>query len=789
MATSPGQRFVRRQNAARSSTANGTAADITWDTPVFSEGGYTYDPGGEATVDEAGFYLAIYDIGLCDLASTRAVGTLVPSINTTDQNAYRASHRYLRNSGGAQDGCSFGVAFLDLAVNDDVKVRNPGALAPTDAVGNYATGTGEGGGFQLIRFPDGNYTEVQRTADAAEVGTSNINATRPWTSSSGTWTKITYNSEVQDDDNLYSGSGGDLTLAANTKYAIVYGTTCYSTDASRHTYVTGLNIGGTRVQTSSGYQRNTASQGPPMQGIYFHETGGSAETAFLEATHETEGGDAGTPQVADAYLQVLELPSSAEWIHVDNGTTDSMTSDLASTTTWYDMPLSSTFRADGDSNLSLDSANDAIQNDSGGTLPILMVGWGGWDRDAGTSGNRKAPMVRFNNGGTALQYGYNEAFSRGQQSADDTWQAHCVAAATFDLANAADATVQWTDRANASNSDMGIYAAGGRHLLGAQAFNLDTLDAGSVDDLLADDVQSTSETGSPSIGQEHDLLADDTQSTSEVSSPAIGQAHVLLADDVQGTSETETVSIGQTHALDATDVQSTSEVGSPTIGQTHAILADDTESASETDTPAIGQVHGLDATDVQSTSEVTNPTLTEVSGTHNLSADDVESVSQPQTVSLGQVHALLADDVESASPVGTPNIGQEHGLLADDTQSTSEVSQPTLSETSILLADDIESVSQVSSPSIGQLHGLNATDVESASEVTQPTATEIHVLDASDIEAVTETGSPSLATEYNLLAEDIVSITEVGTPAIDAEGSGGGSGRRQLYKTMRQTFS
>ena len=473
MATSPGQRFVRRQNAARSSTPNGTAADITYDTAVISEGGYSW-ASPEVTVDESGLYLCIYDLGQVDVASTRAVGTLVPSINTTDQSRFRATHRYLRNSGGTE-GASIGMAILDLSANDDVKIRNPGAVTPTDAINNYATRVNYGGGFQLVRLNVGNFTHIERTVDAAEVGTSNINTTRPWLDSSGTWTTITYNSEVQDDDGLYPGSGGDVTLAANTKYMIVWGASCYSTDNSRHTYAVRLQVGGTNVQSGSGYQRTTASQGPPMCGMYLHETGGSAETLRLQATHEIEGGDAGTPNVADAYLQVLELPADAEWIHVDNGATDSMTTALAGTGTYYDTPLSSTFRADGDSNLSLDAANNAVQNDSGGFLPVLAIGWHRWDRDTGASGTRKMPWSRWDNGGTTLGYGVAGAYSRGQQSADDCWQAHYCSAALMDLANGVDLSFQANEPASSANSDMGIYASTSRHFLGVQVLNLNTL--------------------------------------------------------------------------------------------------------------------------------------------------------------------------------------------------------------------------------------------------------------------------------------------------------------------------
>ncbi len=466
-------RFVRRHDAARTSTSNTTAADIAYDTAVFNEISGTW-ASDEVTIPSGDRFLWIGDLGQVQLASTRAVGTLVPVIDGASQAPVGlASHRYLRNSGG-NHGASIGFGILDVADNEAVGVRNPGAVAPTDAVGSYGTNASFGGAIQLLRLPTGDLLHLERTADAAEVGTSNINTTRPWVDSSGTWTKLTWPTEVVDEGSWFT-SGGDVTLPANSKFLVVWTAVHYSTDASRHTYVTALNIGGTRRQTATGYQRNTASQGPPHGGIYLHETGGSTETLYLEATHEIEGGDAGTPQFAEGALQIIELPSSAEWIHVDNGTTDSLTSALAGTTTWYDTPLSSTLRADGDSNLSLDAANDAVQNDAGETLPILAVGWQRWDRDVGTSGTRKMPWSRWDNGGTTVGYGIGGAFSRGQQSTDDCWQAHFVAAALLDLADGADLSFQVNDPASSTAANMGIFASTSRHFLGVQVLNLDSL--------------------------------------------------------------------------------------------------------------------------------------------------------------------------------------------------------------------------------------------------------------------------------------------------------------------------
>ena len=477
MATTPGQRFVRRHNAARTSTSNTSAGDISYDTSVLSEGGYSWS-APEVTVDEAGLYLCIFDIGEVQLSgSTRAVGTLLPSVNTTDQTYYKGRHRYLRNSGGNHN-VSNGMCILDLSVNDDVKIRNPGVVTGTDSLGNYATNSGQGGGLQMIRLNAGNFTEVRRTTSQSPVTITYANATRPWLNSTLLTTQVTWTTEVRDDDNLYGGSGGDLTLAANTKYMILYGGTMDGSSGQRHAHILQLEINGNDVQHSYGYERNNASDGPPMQGIYLHETGGTTETLRLNAGVEQEDNAvSNTVGIDNAWLQVLELPSDAEWIHVDNGATDSLTTALAGTSTYYDTPLSSTVRADGDSNLSLDAANDAVQNDSGASMPILAIGWHKWDRDGVTSGTRKHCWTYWDNGGTRIAYGTSGGYNRGSQGNDDTYQLAYVSAATMDLANAADLSFQVRDPQNASNSDMGIYAAGSRYFLGVQVLNLDTLAA------------------------------------------------------------------------------------------------------------------------------------------------------------------------------------------------------------------------------------------------------------------------------------------------------------------------
>jgi hypothetical protein len=246
--------------------------------------------------------------------------------------------------------------------------------------------------------------------------------------------------------------------------------------------------------------------------------------------------------------------------------------------------------------------------------------------------------------------------------------------------------------------------------------------AGGTDALTAEDVESSSEVTSPSVGQEHSLTSIDVESAAETSAPAMGQVHLLIASDVESASAISTPTltpVAGTDNLLADDVESSSEVTSPALGQVHSLSADDTGSATEVSTPALGQEHGLLADGVEADSEVSTPSLGQV---HDLSAEDVESASQVSTPGLSTegTDGLSADSVESVSEVSSPALGQVHSLTADDVQSVTEVSAPTLAETQALFANDVESLSEVSSPVLGQVHALLANDVESRSEVSAP---------------------------------------------------------------------
>ena len=232
-------------------------------------------------------------------------------------------------------------------------------------------------------------------------------------------------------------------------------------------------------------------------------------------------------------------------------------------------------------------------------------------------------------------------------------------------------------------------------------------------------------------GADHDLLADNLQSTSEVGTPTVTQEHVLLADDLQSLSQlsTPTATSSSEDALLADDLQSVSEVGTPAIGQDHTILADDLQSLSQLSTPAVGQEHTLLADDLQSLSQLSTPTATEVIGVNNLLADDLQSVSEVGTPAIGQEHAVLADDLESTSSLSTPTVGQEHVLLADDLQSLSQLSTPSVVEDTVneLLADDLESTSEIGTATIAQVHVLLSDSLQSLSSISTPDIASVNI--------------------------------------------------------------
>jgi hypothetical protein len=477
MVTTVGQRFVRRQSAARANVSFTTAADLGYDTAVLSEGGYGTWGSDEVTVDTAGKYLCVHGLGRPRSSGTaRSQGYSAIVVNGTLNGIHGLSGSYYqRNTGSALEGGGIGTAILDLASSDAVGSRIAGTTYGS-AVGDFDTNANDGSGIQLVKLPDGgDFMELERSTNQS-ISNSDIDATRPWADSSGTWTKITWPTENSDTGAWHAASSGDVTLPANKKFLICWALLGSTAENTRSALVARLNINSANRQYASQYLKGTANTDGIANGMMLWETGGSSETLYIEATQECNDTAIGTCNITDGSLQVIELNDGAEWIHVDNGTTNTGTTDLAGTSTWYTMVLSSTFRSHGLSDLSLDNANDAVQNDSGASMPCLAITWQNWDRDANTNTTRKIPNVRFNDG-AAITYGWGGGYNRGNNT-DNVWHSAFTAAALIDLANAADLTVEHQDTSTGSNADMGIYCSGAsnRHMLGFQVLDISTLD-------------------------------------------------------------------------------------------------------------------------------------------------------------------------------------------------------------------------------------------------------------------------------------------------------------------------
>ena len=235
-----------------------------------------------------------------------------------------------------------------------------------------------------------------------------------------------------------------------------------------------------------------------------------------------------------------------------------------------------------------------------------------------------------------------------------------------------------------SNPVIGIVAEPAFSVSGFSILAFDELafsfnDAGNVDNLLSDNIESASETSNPNIGQAHDLISVDAESNSETSNPVFGQGH----------------------NLNVVSIESASEVSNPELAEIHALLTDSVESASETSTPTLAQVHVLIPNNIESNSEVSNPTLTEnAPDVDNLLSENVESPSETSEPLLAQVHNLIPIAVDSASEVTTPSLATIHALISNSVESNSEVSEPTLGVVYELFSDDVESTSEVSIPTL-----------------------------------------------------------------------------------------
>ena len=152
MAITPGQKFIRRQSAARTNVSNTAVADFSLDTAVTSEGGFGTWGSDEVTVDTVGRYLVIHGTGEVDTSgTTREVGTNSIVVDGTSQDIHGlTTHRYVRNSGGADEAVSLGVGIVDATAGTEAIGSQTDGSTYADAVGGYDYLANDGAGIQII---------------------------------------------------------------------------------------------------------------------------------------------------------------------------------------------------------------------------------------------------------------------------------------------------------------------------------------------------------------------------------------------------------------------------------------------------------------------------------------------------------------------------------------------------------------------------------------------------------------------------------------------------------------
>lgn len=453
-------------------------------------------------------------------------------------------------------------------------------------------------------------------------------------------------------------SSNVVTVKTDNKRYLVLGSQFFEGRGGRTQRWHGLEIDGSVEHAAKAYSyyRNTSNDetGDMFTWLINRVTTDITIEQFCyrgDGVGASQGGadvDGSTPSVGDHALVVLELNDSAE---VFWSSSNANSSNLATTGPVDLTPFpSANFNSDS---ASFSRVSDSAVNVEAAT-DVLFGANVSAAQNTVSATTRWTAYAEVTVDGVEVSDSFAGDYMRNNQGSQDTfgWSANLLGFQAF----AADEDIGFsvTELSGSEGGGGNIDANSG--WVGAWGINLATLqEAGGADALTADDVESSSEVSSPSLGQEHALLADDVESSSEVTSPAVGQTHVLAATSVESAAEVSAPALAEIHALSANGVQSASEVTAPNVGQVHSLAAASVESASETTAPTVGQIHALTADDVESASELTAPSAGTV-GDDNLSAEDVESASEVSAPTLGQVHALTVVGVESQSQVSTPEI-------------------------------------------------------------------------------------------------------------------------------------
>ena len=349
----------------------------------------------------------------------------------------------------------------------------------------------------------------------------------------------------------------------------------------------------------------------------------------------------------------------------------------------------------------------------------------------------------------------------------------------------------------------------------------------TVDDLLANDTETTSEVTTPTltdIDTNDELLANDVESASEITTPALAQVHALEASGdgsppgafvdygtgVNKSTEVEDITLwtGVLHTtnqnLENTPVGTIEQTADRRVS-TNAVenasrrFYDDFSFTADTDTywrvsaycttssdqwwryatvgmsfdPAYFGNAVYDLVTATNTATVVGSNGTaEQLVNHGAETTGIFSSDGEEWI---RVWAIVKNEGPShTTPRFTINFSHDSDGSASLSQNTTDWFCASRTMVEEITLTNLESLSEVSAPALAENSvpdDLLANDVESASELTTPAITEKikHTLLADDVESLTETSTVAVGQEHALLANDVQSLTEVTTPEADEE--------------------
>lgn len=729
---------------------------------------------------------------------TTSTTDLFPTQERNDSSAYGhgSANTFTLPSSGLADGYLFVGAF-EFEDSSNGRYNPQGQIIQSGGTGTFVGGPT--GGYSRDNSEDRSYVrcwafvdapsasaefEFQIKADSDDSGTdstvrSEFQIIPLYYADIGLYTSTSsslYGGTTPNQVTGFSGTDGtNITLSSDVvsvtgdnKNYLVLGSQFFEGRGGRTQRWHGLDIDSSQENAAKAYSYYRNSSNDESGDLFTWLIQTSTSTVTIEQTCyrgdgvlNDQGGadsDGSTPGVGDHALVVIELNDSAE---VFVSSSNAASSNFATTGPVDCSPFPS-------ANFSGDSGSFTRATDSAVNAESAMDALLGFNVSAASgavsSGSRWTAYAEMTVNGTEDSDSFAGDYLRNNQGNIDTfgWSANLLGFQA--LSQNDDIGVSVTELSGSEGGGGDVASPSG--WIGAWGVNLDTLEDGSTDALLANDVESTTEVDTPSVGQEHGLTATSIESSAEASSPSLGQEHALTATSVEATSEVSAPAAAETHALTADSIESASEIDNPNIGQEHALTATGTESAAELSAPSLGQEHGLLSSSVESASELSSPS---VGQEHALLADDVESASEVTAPTVGQEHALTATSVESAAEVSAPAVTESNILAAESVEATSEVGAPTLGQEHALLADSVESAAELTLPSVGQEHTLLADNAESVSELSAPSLVAVSGTDdllANDIESLSEITSPVVGQIHALLADDIESMTELAAPEL-----------------------